>query len=206
MPNPERSLQSPIERSAVASTGWCGFAVTREAPEKTFSDVWAIDPTHSGWKVELSFAEARDWSELARVLFGAGSATADVFVLDDDAAQKHCIVALESDRLVGALFVAREPIEIAREWLVARLGTLLDAGERFRLLSGRPSGAMKPRGPTVCICCDIDQNEIIEAIASGCNSVQAVGNFCRAGTHCGNCRPKIGAYLELWMPRMAEPR
>lgn len=93
--------------------------------------------------------------------------------------------------MTGALLVAEAPLAVARDWLVARLGTQLDADERFRLLDGRPGGAMTPRGPIVCFCCHVGSNAIAEAVAAGCADVKSVGIATRAGINCGRCKPEI---------------
>ena len=103
-----------------------------------------------------------------------------------------CAAALTlDDHLLGALFVAPSSIAVDRDWLAARLGTPLDAGERFRLLDGRPSGARTPRSRLVCVCCQVGDTEITEAVASGCTTIAAVGAATRAGTNCGRCHPLI---------------
>ena len=200
------------------AAGWYGFAVTRERPqgmsdggpklgttalgatEFGATEYWALGPVAGGWQIELAGSTAHDWDAFARRLFGvetsATSSTALEFLAyGDSVAGHHRIAAFADDRLIGAIFVSRNPISIARDWLAARLDTPLDPAERFRLLAGRPGGAMKPRGAIVCACCDVGRNEITDAVTTGCRSVQAVGDKTRAGTNCGSCRPEIARLI-----------
>ncbi len=185
------------------AVAWNGFAVMRDRPENPGAEYWALAPVDAGWQIELAGLAAQDWDVFARQLFGVavpveGSAapTPEILAYGDATAGQYRVAIFAEDRLIGALFVGREPVVIAREWLAARLDTPLDQAERFRLLAGRPGGAMKPRGPVVCSCCDVRRNEITDAILAGCSTVQKVGDQTRAGTNCGSCRPEIQALIE----------
>ena len=120
---------------------------------------------------------------------------ADILQHGDTAAGTFFAAAFADDLLIGALLIGRRPLTEGRDWLIARLGTPLDPAERFRLLAGRPGGAMAPRGPTVCFCCDVRQNDILGAVEAGCTTVHGIGLATRAGTNCGGCQDEIGALL-----------
>lgn len=179
-------------------TDWHGFAVTQRLPDGVVVGHASLSRIASGWQIELAGIGPADWDGFARRLhFGTqDAATGRLLVHEDSAAGIYRAVALDADRLTGALLIAPNPIVIGREWLVARLGTPLDPGETFRLLDGRPSGAMVPRGATVCFCCDVGRNEITAAIASGHATVAAIGAATRAGTHCGRCHPRLERLIE----------
>lgn len=176
---------------------WEGFAVVRNRPVHLGSDCRAPSPIKTGWQIELLGQGPRAWDELAReLLLGSGEAARAYMLTNGDG--ERCIfraAAFVDDCLIGALLVARRPLEIYREWMVARLGTPLDPGERFRLLDGRPFGPLVPRDHLVCFCCQIGDTEILEAIEAGCATIEAIGDATRAGTNCGRCQPRLAELL-----------
>ena len=42
-------------------------------------------------------------------------------------------------------------------------------------------------------------NEIINATASGCNTVKAIGDCLNAGTNCGSCKGEIASLLSEYV-------
>jgi assimilatory nitrate reductase catalytic subunit len=178
---------------------WQGFAVARGRPARLTGDCAAPLPTKSGWQIELDGRGAREWDELARqLLFGPDDGATSYMLTNSDDERCHFrAAAFADDCLVGALLVAPRPLDIYREWLVARLGTPLDPGERFRLLDGRPFGPLVPRDRLVCFCCQIGDAEILEAIEAGATTIEAIGIETRAGTNCGRCQTTLAGMLKL---------
>ncbi len=182
---------------ALPDVEWQGFAVMRHRPAPLSGDCGVLSATETGWQIELNGRGAREWDELARQLLLAPDESAAAYTLTNGDGE-GCVfraAAFLDDAFIGALLVAPRPLEIARDWLVARLGTVLGSGERFRLLDGRPSGSMIPRYSLVCYCHQIGDNEIKDAIQSGCRSVDTIGIATRAGTNCGSCQPRIADLL-----------
>lgn len=175
---------------------WFGFAVTQRQPDGRPAGLRSVARIASGWQVELAGGGPADWGGLARHLLPLDAATGRLLVHDDSTAHIFRAAVFSDDRLAGALLVAPDPLVTGRDWLAARLGTPLDAGEKFRLLDGRPSGALVPHGAIVCFCCDVGRNEITAAIASGHGSLAAIGAATRAGTHCGRCHPRLERLIE----------
>ena len=110
---------------------------------------------------------------------------------------RRVFAAFQGERLVGAFFVAREPVAVARSFIAGQLGKTLSAQDRLRLLSGRPGPEARNRGATICACFDIGRNEILDAILGGCSSVASVGKRLKAGTNCGSCRAEIARLVEV---------
>jgi assimilatory nitrate reductase catalytic subunit len=109
-------------------------------------------------------------------------------------------VALSDESgLIGALFVAREPVAVMRDYLATLPGT--DAPQ---VLGGRrPAGQPDP-GPILCSCFGVGVNTIVTAIETqGLMSVEAIGEALQAGTNCGSCRPEIAALLTTSVTREA---
>lgn len=172
---------------------WYGFAVTCTRPAANCAEHMLLSPIASGWQVELAGTQPHDWNALAPNLLGLADASAKLSTLTqiDKDAGTYRYAAFDDDRLAGALLVAPVPLAIARDWMAVRLGTPLDAAEKFRLLDGRPGGAMSPQGPIVCSCCHVGRDVIADAVAAGCTTVEAIGSATRAGSNCGRCWPEL---------------
>jgi assimilatory nitrate reductase catalytic subunit len=189
------------------ATGWAGYAVTRARPEASGAEILAITPVQSGWQTELAGHAPNDWDTFARALFGVrDSDTAYILQHGDTTAGTFFAAAFVDDLLTAALLINRGPLIEGRDWLIARLGTPLDPAERFRLLAGRPGGAMAPRGPTVCFCCDVRRNDILDAVQTGCTTVHGIGLATRAGTNCGGCQNEIGLIVGNALASSLSPR
>jgi assimilatory nitrate reductase catalytic subunit len=175
---------------------WYGFAVMRAPPSTRIADYWALAPAKSGWRVELAGrAEPADWDEFAPTLLGVTAGDTDDVISFHDKATGQCrFAAFEADKLVGALFIAREPVSVARGWAADRLAhPVASPRDRFSILSGRAGASEKDRGAIVCACFEVGVNEIVEAITRGGSlSVEAVSAKLKAGTNCGSCRAEIG--------------
>lgn len=52
-----------------------------------------------------------------------------------------------------------------------------------------------PANTIVCQCNNINKGRIESAIASGCQSVDAIGKTCGAGMVCGSCKPQLATLL-----------
>lgn len=180
-------------------TNWHAFAVSVRQPPRLSESTPTVSRLPAGWQIELSEQGSPDTEALARKLLLHPKSFVTEWLLTGAARDDgvFCAASLTpDDHLLGALFVAPSPPDIDRDWLSARLGTPLDAGERFRLLDGRPSGAMTPRSRLVCVCCQVGDTEINEAIASGCTTITAVGATTRAGSNCGRCHPLIAELID----------
>ena len=124
----------------------------------------------------------------------------DTTLLTDPAAASFRAALLRNGRLEACVFLGREPALPARDWLVGCFdhATLPQAARRA-LLAGREPGAATAE-PPVCVCLGIGAAAIAAAIASGCDTVEAVGAATRAGTNCGSCRPEIRIALAAQTP------
>lgn len=176
---------------------WYGFAVSA-GPMAPRSDYWARARTRQGYRAELAGSTpVDDWEVEARRLFVAPHATAATIV---DANRGSARVVLQEDgMIIGALFVAPEPVAIMRDYLATLPGT--DSPDA---LTGRPPADAPNPGPILCSCFGIGVNTIIEAVeTSGTLSVEAIGEALGAGTNCGSCRPEIAELLHNLTPREA---
>ncbi len=110
---------------------------------------------------------------------------------------QHRFACFEGERLVGALFLAAEPVSVSRDWAVEQLSvSFADPRRRFSIIAARPGAGGFDRGATVCSCFGVGANQITAAIAAGCSSVEAIGQSTQAGTNCGSCRAEIRKIID----------
>jgi assimilatory nitrate reductase catalytic subunit len=182
-----------IERFAAAQYG---FAVLAQRPGALTADYWALARCEGGWRLELAFAKSgTDATALAAALFDAGP-DAETVAYHDGATGRLRFACFAGEHLMGALFLAREPVAVPRAWACEQL-LVKHAGQRARMavIAGRPGEANADRGALVCSCLGIGANEIVAAIARGCRTIDAIGMELGAGTSCGSCRAEIGQIL-----------
>lgn len=180
---------------------WYGFAVLADRPKAVHAAYWALARARTGWKLEIAdHAPVSNWAAWARTLIGvsAGDPSIDVLSYRDAEAGLHRFAAFRGDRMLGALFVAREPVAVSRLWAAECLGQdLAEPRLRYAVLAGRAGGGRPDPGAVVCSCFEIGVNRITEAvIGQGCASVTAVGVATGAGTNCGSCRSEIQRIID----------
>jgi assimilatory nitrate reductase catalytic subunit len=180
------SKSTPVAIRPFAA-GWYGFAVSRQdlTPACAY---WAKTPVSGGVQLELAGACAPDdWADWAAHLIGTTPTTA----LSDPARGTYRFAFARGGQLEAAVFVARQPVLLAR----GHVASLLGKAERGAL-AGRPGADQPDPGPTVCACLNVGLNTILRAITKGdALSVQALGEVLGAGTNCGSCRPELAALI-----------
>ncbi len=188
---------SPVNLSRYPAR-WYGFAITSGdiRPDCAY---WAKARVLGGWRVELAGDVCPvDWVAEARVLFDLPEA--EVASITDIARGRARVVFHRGGRLLAALYVAPEPVRLARDHLAGRLG----AGSPSEALAGQPRADHPDPGPTVCACMNVGLNTIRAAIETGgVLSVAALGEALGAGTSCGSCRPELAGLLSRFLPRVA---
>ncbi|MGR3500983.1 molybdopterin-dependent oxidoreductase [Pseudaestuariivita sp.] len=186
------SGQPESKASVVAITrfeaAWYGFAVAAERPEVE-ADYWARVRTAQGWRTEIAGLVAPDdWTAYAQTLFGLEAAPQ---VLSDPASGTvRLAFADPAGRLVAALFVAPQPVAVAREHVAGLIGQPLDG-----VLAARPKGDAPDPGPTICSCMGVGANTILAAAEELGPDLARVCEATGAGVTCGSCRPEITTLL-----------
>ncbi|MEM6159541.1 nitrate reductase [Erwinia sp. P6884] len=106
------------------------------------------------------------------------------------------LLGWRSGQLDLAFFSGPRPA-VAREAVLAAFSEPpATAQQRFALLSGRASAGCAA-GRTVCSCFGVGENQINEAIATGCDSTEALGARLKCGTNCGSCLPELSRLIAL---------
>ena len=132
-----------------------------------------------------------DWGTYAAGLIGSGTDMVTLFYIDQEQASFR-FATFSGNALLGAVYIAPEPVAVSRTWAVEHLAASEILGaERLRLLSGRPGVNQVDPGSIVCACFSVGANQIAVAVEAGATTVEAVGAALRAGTNCGSCRVEI---------------
>ena len=124
-----------------------------------------------------------DWEAYAQALFGLSTAPE---VLVDPARQQTRLAFVEDGVLRAALFVAPEPVAVARDFVASLLDQPADG-----ILAARAGGERADPGPTVCACMSVGRNQILAAIEAAGGDLDRVCQSTGAGTNCGSCRPEV---------------
>jgi len=182
-----------------------GFAVSAAKPDRLDAAYWALAKAEGGWRVELAFDwPVEDWCAWCRTTFAIPDDVEPLGYADQQSGDLR-LAFFDGKRLLAALFLAREPVAVARNWAISQLtAEHTNLRKRFALVAGRP-GADKPDpGATVCSCFSVGVNQIVAAVRGGCHSVEAVGKELNAGTNCGSCRAEIRGIVDGCLAAAAE--
>lgn len=176
---------------------WYGFAVSRN-PMALNSAYWAKARTQQGYRAELAGKyPVSDWEAEARRIFNAPAATAVALIDANRGAAR--VVLYADDTLIGALFVARKPVAVMRDYLATLPGT----GTEDALTGQVPASIANP-GPVLCSCFGTGVNTIVQAVeTNGLMNVAQIGEALGAGTNCGSCRPELAQLLARISDRKA---
>jgi assimilatory nitrate reductase catalytic subunit len=184
-----------------------GFAVSAAKPDGLATAYWAIARTTGGWRMELAGDVAPgDPAVFAREVLGLTNRAniAPLACLDIERGDAR-FAFFDGARLLGALWLSKDPVAVSRTWACAQLAAEhAEPRNRYQLLAGRAGAGMPDKGAIVCSCLSVGANEIAAAIEGGCMSVAAIGAALGAGTNCGSCRAEIRQIIEAKRPIAAE--
>jgi len=182
-----------------------GFAVSQAKPEAPDADYWAIARTDGGWRSEWGFsAPPEDWVQWCRQALGVPDGIEPLGYSDRQTGSTR-LAFFDGDRLLAAIFVAAQPVAVARAWAVSQLvASHADTKRRFAVVAGRPDSGRPDPGATVCACFGVGVNQIVAAVRGGCHTVEAVGKQLNAGTNCGSCRAEIRGIIDGCLVAAAE--
>ena len=168
---------------------------------------WSRAAVDGGWVYELGGTETPDQGTLlARGLLDAFPRD-QLLEFTDRRRETFRAAAMDARGcLAEALLVGPPGLLPGREWLLSLLASRqpLSTLDRHALLSGRPPMPMPTIGRIVCSCFNVGVNQLASAVASGCDSVEAIGTALRAGTNCGSCRSEIRTIIDAGRIQAAE--
>ncbi len=175
---------------------WQGFALMRDKPGTAGLDWWAHGRIGECWRLECAGMFAPDSFEaFARNLLGPLPG-AGWIAYRDASIGVHRFASVREGRLEGLFFVARDHHLPPREWLSGLFEKdRLDDAERKALMLGEPLDPGQDIGAVVCSCFTVGRKQIEAAIGGGATTVDAIGQWLKAGTNCGSCKPELGKII-----------
>ncbi|MFB9949543.1 molybdopterin-dependent oxidoreductase [Rhizobium puerariae] len=185
--------------------GFYGFAISAAKPVAPQAQYWALAKAGGGWRIELAFDDTvGDWTAWCRETFSIPAGIEPLGYADHQTGDLR-LAFFDEGTLLAALFLAREPVAVARNWAIGQLSAShSDLRKRFAIVAGRPGADQPDPGATVCSCFSVGANRIIAAIRGGAVSVEAVGRETNAGTNCGSCRAEIRGIIDGCLAAAAE--
>jgi NAD(P)H-nitrite reductase large subunit len=148
--------------------------------------------------------------EASGLVTSNGHATSDqVFVHSDPSRGLYRKLVIRDGRLAGAIVLGES----------ASVGTLMRTFKRndpvpeqpLELLLSPPSASIEGGAGSVesgirlladnapiCNCHNVPKSRVVECIRSGCASIKAIGETCRAGTGCGSCQTLLGQLIAAY--------
>lgn len=188
---PESKLEA-VALKSVAMQRWLSFATTREVDTSAF-DYWHRVTVQGGHRYLVGLAdhivdESAVWA-LQPWLKEAISYTHQL-AYSDEKQENFRIACFVEDRLTAEVFLARSrKLLPPPSWLGRNLGAAQDPAS-WKKLAGDDSAGADP-GRLICSCFEVGENQIVNAIKSGCADAGQLGVWLRCGTNCGSCVPEL---------------
>ncbi|MGB5998028.1 MAG: molybdopterin-dependent oxidoreductase [Marinomonas sp.] len=106
------------------------------------------------------------------------------------------LACLAGGRLDTVVYLSHQPEVVSADWLLSKLASsdALSELDRIALLVGLPAN-VEDKGNIVCSCYQIGSKQIEKAIASGAETVEALGAVLKCGTNCGSCIPELKHFI-----------
>ncbi len=183
-----------LANMAAYKPDWRAFMLTRQA-QAPDCPYWVRARIEGGYLTEL----AGNGSVDMEALLPAGQRSE---VRDMARGMVRSAVTADDGSLEAMLFITRSGQLPARDWVEKQFAS--QDGTLPELLAGRPGTPQKDAGPTLCVCHDVGENTVREAVECGSASIKAVGDTTCAGTNCGSCRPLIAEIIKASQPKTLE--
>ncbi len=122
-----------------------------------------------------------------------GDSTLEVLTWQDPRLRVYQKAVVKDDRLIGVLMYGDTTGFDQHRQLIAD-GTELEA-DRAKLLRLGHGDSGGPRGKLICSCNQVGEDDLIDAVRTGCRDLASLCAKTRAGTSCGSCRPEITEVL-----------
>ena len=185
---PESKLEA-VAVKPVAMHRWVSFASTREISMHQF-DYWHKVPLQNGYRYLAGMVsdDPEVW-ELQSWLKKEFSYTHKIEFSDEEL-KNFRIACFSEDKLCAEILLAESLQALPPpNWLGKNLGEAQHP-HSWQMLAGDGAGHEDP-GKLICSCFEVGENQIINAIQSGCTDASQLGVWLRCGTKCGSCIPEL---------------
>lgn len=188
----------PASKSAIVAIspfhiGSYGYAILNHAPESLPLPYWALAKCKDGWRIECAFNETptRIGKERLARLLGLPARIEPILYFDEQSRQAR-YAWFDGNKLLGAIFLAAEPVSASRDFIARLPGKSFHTyADRLQALATIAGAKQKDKGKIICACMQVGSNEISDAVAGGCMTLDDVVAKTGAGSNCGSCKPEI---------------
>ncbi|WP_152081332.1 nitrate reductase [Enterobacter oligotrophicus] len=168
--------------------GWQGELYARELPELPSSVYW--------WRKTSRLTVAGDKPLLEWVMAYASNQGWQLQIAKTD--ERSSVLAWHNGALMLGFWEGTALPDLAHTFIEASFQHApADLAGRHALLNGQSPDERAEPGRIICSCFSIGEKVIREAIAGGCDSVEALGAKLRCGTNCGSCVPELKTLFQV---------
>lgn len=189
---------TPVKIYKTEITYYC-YSISGNNPFDPSALYWSKSRCPKGWQMELAFnCEIDNWEEYVFNLWDVQpDPNVDMLVYEDKLSCSTRIAVFKHSKLLGALYIDRNPVAVSRSWAKDLLIQKFETSKsKNAVLAGRPGQDTPDKGPIICSCFDVGAYQIARAATEGCPTVEAIGEKLSAGTNCGSCRSEIQILLD----------
>ena len=96
------------------------------------------------------------------------------------------------------MFISPNKVEVDASWINSLLTSKNVSAEQLHGLLNQQPDAQFKQGKLVCSCFKVGENSIVDAIKSGCDSVDSLGRTLQCGTNCGSCKSELSQMVKQY--------
>ncbi|MBL4871759.1 MAG: molybdopterin-dependent oxidoreductase [Robiginitomaculum sp.] len=185
---PESKLEAVAVKPIVMQR-WVSFASTHEISMHQF-DYWHKVPLQNGYRylAGMMSDNPKVW-ELQSWLKKEFPHTHKIEFSDEEQ-QNFRIACFLEDKICAEIFLAQSLQSLPPpNWLGKNLGEAQHPHNLQMLASDETDP--EDTGKLICSCFEVGENQIINAIQSGCTDASQLGVWLQCGTKCGSCIPEL---------------
>ncbi len=179
---------------------WSGQIFSRRRLSLPTMDYWSVQRTDYGYRYYLAGSQTvEDWSVWARALLCIAQPQGTEWIeYFDNRRNRYRGARITHGQLESYVEIGGEQGASGLAFVNAIFNQpTITNPQRQSLLMGRPADAANVvDDKIVCACFGVGQRKIEQAIADGCDSVEAIGARLKAGTNCGSCLPELRRCLQ----------
>lgn len=167
---------------------------TREVPVLSGFTYWSRTAAEGG-HVTLVADSAGSAAMHERLQSALGLGEEETIAYTDEGSGETRQLVLQDGKLEALLVVCPERSALPeRSWMSTLGAGTLPTAPHHLLAGCDPKTA--DVGATVCSCWEIGEKQIAQAITTGANSVELLGERLRCGTQCGSCLPELKRLIQ----------
>lgn len=156
---------------------------------------WSRAPLTKGNRYEIALGK----DPLLDSLFTERLSTSQTIKYEDGSESESRMAVFENNAIETLLFSNKDHRQLPdRNWISDKFLSFenVERQNAWMILAGSDSDA-PAKGRLVCSCFEVGELQILDAIANGANSCEALGEKLRCGTNCGSCLPELKSFIAL---------